>query len=291
MAQARKNEEKNGIEVMFDAKPSDDIRASLKKNGFRWSRKQGLWYARSTSERWQFALSIADATTDVPMNNVEPEQVLEDWTVMTTEAYMGAVGFEGSKCRSYSGHKELTESLRKDLRDVLPIPRSHVHVRFEWATHEYSIDVTLKLERDKFSKDVEEYRAAIVDGWCPRGCGDWIPVERTDNDNYPWLEEPADKAFYGEGVTAERQRELKEVFADYCVWRYFEQDESLYGLWRDKDRGFDGRRELICPYNDKGQKVCEMAGRIVDAYNYSDTNSMVDYFDRGFYESYKVKWL
>jgi hypothetical protein len=42
----QKNEEKNGIEVKFPGKPSEDVITLLKVKGFRWSRAQRLWYRR-----------------------------------------------------------------------------------------------------------------------------------------------------------------------------------------------------------------------------------------------------
>lgn len=42
----RRNEEHNGIEVVFPVRPSEDVLGALKSMGFRWSRPQGLWYAK-----------------------------------------------------------------------------------------------------------------------------------------------------------------------------------------------------------------------------------------------------
>ena len=40
------NNEKNGIEIRFEGKPAAEIIESLKANGFRWSNKQKMWYAK-----------------------------------------------------------------------------------------------------------------------------------------------------------------------------------------------------------------------------------------------------
>lgn len=47
-ATIRRNEEHNGIEVLFPAKPEQAVLDSLKALGFRWSKHQSLWYARYT---------------------------------------------------------------------------------------------------------------------------------------------------------------------------------------------------------------------------------------------------
>jgi hypothetical protein len=67
------NEEHQGIEVKFTDKPSEDIRASLKRFKFRWSRRQKLWYAKQTvksmpphwhDERLAFLASITSTPVE-----------------------------------------------------------------------------------------------------------------------------------------------------------------------------------------------------------------------------------
>lgn len=55
----RENEERDGVEIVFPAKPSDEVRERMKALGFRWSRPQSLWYAKRTPERLAFAKSLA----------------------------------------------------------------------------------------------------------------------------------------------------------------------------------------------------------------------------------------
>jgi hypothetical protein len=54
----RKNEEKNGIEVVFPSKPDASILELLKNNGFRWSRFAGLWWSKYNEEKFNLAMSI-----------------------------------------------------------------------------------------------------------------------------------------------------------------------------------------------------------------------------------------
>lgn len=55
----RFNEERGGIEVVFPAKPAPAVLERLKAAGFRWSRPQGLWWARRTPEREQAVQGLA----------------------------------------------------------------------------------------------------------------------------------------------------------------------------------------------------------------------------------------
>lgn len=47
-----RNLERNGIEVTFPTKPDETVRAGMKRLGFRWSGRQGLWYARYSTSLW-----------------------------------------------------------------------------------------------------------------------------------------------------------------------------------------------------------------------------------------------
>lgn len=54
------NQELNGIEIRFDAKPLQTTLDGLKKLGFRWHRQKKFWYAKQTPERLEMAQAIAD---------------------------------------------------------------------------------------------------------------------------------------------------------------------------------------------------------------------------------------
>jgi hypothetical protein len=48
------NSEKNGIELYFSDKPSDDFRSQLKANKFRWNGRLKCWYVKDTNEARDF---------------------------------------------------------------------------------------------------------------------------------------------------------------------------------------------------------------------------------------------
>jgi len=62
----QRNQAHNGIEVRFAAKPAEEVRAGLKRLKFRWSRRQGLWYARYNASLWDRVHQLLD------LDNVEP---------------------------------------------------------------------------------------------------------------------------------------------------------------------------------------------------------------------------
>lgn len=55
----RENTEKNGVEIIFNSRPDDEVLSLLKANGWRWSRFNQLWYNRLTQDNLEFAQQLA----------------------------------------------------------------------------------------------------------------------------------------------------------------------------------------------------------------------------------------
>lgn len=53
------NKEKNGVELYFSGKPSEEVRNVLKARGFRWSRNKKCWYAKQSEEAISLAKQLA----------------------------------------------------------------------------------------------------------------------------------------------------------------------------------------------------------------------------------------
>lgn len=58
------NREKNGVEIHFHTKPDATTLASLKANGWRWSRFSACWYAKRNSLNVTYAAKLAHLTDD-----------------------------------------------------------------------------------------------------------------------------------------------------------------------------------------------------------------------------------
>jgi len=54
-----KNEEKNGLEIYFGGKPSEDILSRLKEAHWRWYPTKGCWYTKYSKEKENFAKEFA----------------------------------------------------------------------------------------------------------------------------------------------------------------------------------------------------------------------------------------
>lgn len=58
------NEDKNGIEIYFSGKPSEEVRNNLKSNGFRWSKYNKCWYAKQNEDTINFANTFTTQTEE-----------------------------------------------------------------------------------------------------------------------------------------------------------------------------------------------------------------------------------
>ncbi|MFA1510036.1 hypothetical protein ACDN41_12470 [Priestia aryabhattai] len=75
------NEERNGVEIYFTEKPSEEVRELLKVNKFRWSRYNKCWYAKQSDKTIELAKQLSNENQSEQMNNETisyPEINIED---------------------------------------------------------------------------------------------------------------------------------------------------------------------------------------------------------------------
>jgi hypothetical protein len=63
------NDEKNGVEIYFDEKPSSGVLEMLKAHGFRWSKYKKCWYAKQSDETISLAEQLANNELDKTITN------------------------------------------------------------------------------------------------------------------------------------------------------------------------------------------------------------------------------
>lgn len=114
MASVVLNNEKNGIEIRFDGKPDASILESLKANGFRWSVKQKMWYAKQTDERMTFAGNLGNIT-ETAEAKTKPE-IYDLWRMTRTD------GIENNFAKyRIDDTKEIAARIRQHLRSRFPM--------------------------------------------------------------------------------------------------------------------------------------------------------------------------
>lgn len=144
----------NGIEIRFDGKPAAEVIYSLKENGFRWSGKQKMWYAKQSASRIDFAMSIeskensGDTIFNAIKNKAEQVPTYDLWEMTRTDSIEDNYG-------KYRIH---------DCKEIAAIIRKHIRTRFKmckWSvTSDYS-SIDIDLLSSPFAKDSEEVKAIV----------------------------------------------------------------------------------------------------------------------------------
>ena len=141
------NNEKNGIEIRFDSKPETNILEKLKTNGFRWSVKQKMWYAKITEARMTFVKDFNDVCFTAES---QPEQhdKYNLWEMTRTD------GIENNyeKYHIYST-KEIAAILRKHLKARFPMCK--------WTISKDGNSIYVHILVSPFAIDSEELKAIV----------------------------------------------------------------------------------------------------------------------------------
>lgn len=139
------NSEKNGIEVRFDSKPAAEIISGLKANGFRWSSKQKMWYAKQTAERMDFIGKLGKVST--VFEKSKPE-VYDLWKMTRTDE----IGNNFEKYHIY------------DTKEIAAITRKHIKDRFpmcKWSVTKDRDSIDVSMLASPYPIDSEEIKAIV----------------------------------------------------------------------------------------------------------------------------------
>lgn len=154
------NEDKNGVEIYFSGKPSEDVRNNLKSNGFRWSRFNKCWYAKQSEDTLGFANSLTD-TTEEEIKQVsaeykeekekEIENKLNELDINDVDSYVIDANLSRRENESYlfrskdvDHTKEIQEYFESANNEVLSVLES---------CNDKSIEYNLKMALQRFKRD------------------------------------------------------------------------------------------------------------------------------------------
>lgn len=250
------NLELNGIELLFDEKPSADTIAEIKTNGFRWSPKNKLWYAKNTADRLAFAQSLGnvDASARAARSSSRVESVNLDNLV--NDDYLTA----------HLHGADLAKAIREDLkrRGV-----KGVTVRAGKATYTTTIRVTVKATSTDFCS-VEEAKERF--NLSAFACGVDSPSGMYNGERWLYIND-------FEQMSEEEKNENHEKYIRY--WISKESDVNFKYSWATRERFW----YFTTPFFNKLQAVWAIANQ----WNYDKSDSMTDYFDVGYYLDIDIK--
>lgn len=198
--------------------------------------------------------------------------LLKECTTEASDGYLGAIKTTGSKSQVYLRDAELSKQIRQALQGVLTpeLSKSDVKVRKESYSMGRTIHITLRLDKSKYALTRDEYKAKIIDN-----------VKR---DRYTWIRTEDGKDMFHEyywTMPDKEKRKTEQATAEQqAVWNYDRDTTDINQYHIDSE-------DIL---NDDGKKIVEVANQVIKAFNYDDSNAMVDYFDTNFYYDLKVEW-
>lgn len=271
MSYYRMNDAHKGIEVIFDSKPSAETREALKNQGFRWNKTGGYWYAKQSAERVELAKSLTcgELASCSPAANAEDVAAnMSEFYTIASDGYLGATELTGSLYAS--GKRLYGAELSKAIRETLKrCGLKGCSVRVKTFSGGQSIDVTARANASDILTETEYVRELERNGdmlgylWYTDADGKHI-----HKDAMPWTDDEKCKAIMRNTASKEYAWKLRELKSEYSGLGYRKDDP----IFRE---GFKARIDNV--------------QRILDAFNHDDSNGMVDYFDRHFYDDIYIK--
>lgn len=176
------NNEKQGIELRFAGKPDSSTITSLKDNGFRWSPKQKMWYAKQSEDRLAFAATLdgieIEEIPSQPKASTEPE-IFDLWAMTRTNE----IG------------DNLEATRRQPTKEVAAIIRQHLRGRFpmcKWSVRSDHSSIDIELKSSPFDKNSEENKAIVDYAEKYQQSFNW--------DNSDYYSDYFDVRFYGHAI-------------------------------------------------------------------------------------------
>lgn len=244
------NTELNGIEITFDGKPGEQIRAALKKNGFHWHRVRGLWYAKNSADRLELAQRLADAAT-VTRKEAEAKEAATTWTVERLNSIKAGYTFEQTGEGLYAGwtgcndsDKLYGQALKKAILAELKKNGIKATARERSGGYHTHFTFTVKVPAEMVETP-EAYAERLANG---------------DESAPYWVYDEAGGSTTRDDLPVEYEARAAAFLAH--AWHVY--------------------RGKTVPVKDFEETVKV----IVSSFNSDHSNSQIDYFDVGFYTAY-----
>ncbi len=241
----RTNHSYNSKEIYFDGKPSEEVRNALKGLKFRWHGAKKCWYG------------FADESTLISAvlgTNEDTEQ--EDPATVTTDGYMGGGAVYGSKSRLGLYGQDLKKAIQGDIK------RAGIK------------GVTLSMKRNSLTATVKVMSSDFVT------LEEYIKAYEIQYSQY-WIEYINDEGIrtsihtekYFSLDSYEEREKIRISAAELDYKARTEERLYLNEYYLEKNKQFTPSAM------EKIQKI----NSIIAAYNFDESNAMVDYFHTNFY--------
>ena len=209
------NTEKNGIELRFDSKPSAEILTKIKENGYHWSNKQKIWYAKQKENTITIANEIAETIgtfTPAEKSKQEKLQSYDLWALTRTEDIENH--FE--KYHIYD-NKEIAARIRKHLKERFPMCK--------WSVTKNGYNsIYVRLLASPFTIDSEALKAIVHYAY--------IFAQSFNYDNSDSMTDYFDVNFYGvyesDIVSSYRYEQLESNMTEHNIEQEFINKKAVF---------------------------------------------------------------
>lgn len=179
----------------------------------------------------------------------------------TFDGYMGAVGWKGKNVELHKDIKEIAQIVRKQFRQKFPGYK--ITARIKRYSGGQSMRVEILIPTTDLMDKAQFVEDSVRNPWkYVKGSWGWIGYPNPDGSE--GRERPD---ILGE-ISADERAKYFSRYYDHALLRYTGNADINVGS------------QPIPLLNDEALKYVKS---LVDSFNYSDSNSMVDYFDVNFY--------
>ena len=234
----------NSKEIYFEGKPSEEVRNALKALKFRWHSTKKCWYG------------FADESTLISAILGTNGDATEDLATVTTDGYMGGGAVYGSKSRLGLYGQELKQAIAQDIKKAgikgvtLSMKNSSLTATVKVSSEDLvSLEEYIKLYEIQYNQYWIEY---IND----EGIRTSIHTEKYFNlDSY------------------EEREKIRVSAAELDYKARTEERLHLNEYYLEKNKQF----------TPSAMERIKKINSIIAAYNFDESNAMVDYFHTNFY--------
>jgi len=256
------NEQFKSLEIYFTEKPEAETRDALKALRFRWNPKKSCWYG--FADLATLSETLENVTGKKPEENallIPDAETVDDGDPLYS-------GWQGGNYTNWNTTKELKDQLKAAFKKC----GLKVTIREDGGTYTTSLYFTWTISR---SKDIVPF-----DDFCKKYGNDnakMFPLSHMTykNDDGKYESIFIDKYYK---LAGEKPEEAEKIKQGHLVYEYENQIKSGAGY-----------RTPLEVLTEEAEKKRQLLKTIVSSFNRDCSNSMIDYFDRSFYDHYYFK--
>lgn len=252
----RENAAYNSREIFFDGKPSESVRSALKSLKMRWNSTRKCWYGYAGESDLVNAILSA--------NDTEEENGGETAGVKT-DGYLGGGAYYGAKSNKALYGANLSKAIREDIKKA---GIKGVTVSCKTYSGGQKLRVTITSEKTDFVD-----KETFINSYCLHSFPNYISL-MDESGSFGSI---SFKDFFD--ASADEQKRIPRDAGRYEYYSEAERDCNVNHYRLEKYTAFTEA------FAEKVKRVCA----IIKAYNYDESNSMVDYFDTDFYYDVIIK--